>query len=64
MRKAVSDLLMNISMQLLGALVEDSAVIRSAARRILWLTTLQKLSIFKLCFEGLIRNLELYPQVI
>ncbi|KAL3536574.1 hypothetical protein ACH5RR_005035 [Cinchona calisaya] len=47
---------------LLGALVDDSFLIRSAARRILRLTRLHKLAIFKLCYEGLLRNLELYPQ--
>ncbi|XP_027173158.1 protein SIEL [Coffea eugenioides] len=47
---------------LLGALVDDSTLIRSAAMKILQLIRLHKLAMFKLCFEGLVRNLELYPQ--
>lgn len=47
---------------LLGALVDDSTLIRSAVRKILRLIRLHKLAMFKFCFEGLMRNLELYPQ--
>ncbi|KAI3472839.1 hypothetical protein Pfo_029968 [Paulownia fortunei] len=45
-----------------GALIDDNALIRSAVRKTLQLTKLQKLPMFRSCIDGLIRNLELYPQ--
>ncbi|KAI3474248.1 hypothetical protein Pfo_029036 [Paulownia fortunei] len=43
---------------------DDNALIRSAVRKTLQLTKLQKLPMFRSCIDGLIRNLELYPQLI
>ncbi|PIM99771.1 hypothetical protein CDL12_27734 [Handroanthus impetiginosus] len=47
---------------LLGSLMDNNALIRSAARKTVHLTKLQKLAMFRSCIESLIKNLELYPQ--
>lgn len=47
---------------LLGTLVDCSSLMRAAARRVLHLTRLDNLAMFTLCFEGLVKNLEMYPQ--
>ncbi|CAA0836251.1 Protein SIEL [Striga hermonthica] len=46
----------------LGALVDRNTLIRSAARKTLQLSNLQKLAMFRSCTDSLIKNLELYPQ--
>nr|GMC81815.1 protein SIEL [Ipomoea batatas] len=45
-----------------GTLLDSDILIRSAARRVLKLTKLRSLALFRLCIDGLIKNLELYPQ--
>ncbi|KAL8517164.1 hypothetical protein ACS0TY_015397 [Phlomoides rotata] len=45
-----------------GALIDSNALIRSAARKTLQLTKLQKLAMFRSCIDNLIKNLDLYPQ--
>ncbi|XP_019162591.1 PREDICTED: protein SIEL isoform X2 [Ipomoea nil] len=45
-----------------GTLLDSDVLIRSAARRVLKLTKLRTLALFRLCIDGLIKNLELYPQ--
>ncbi|GFP92786.1 protein siel [Phtheirospermum japonicum] len=45
-----------------GALADNNALIRSAARKTIELTKLQKLAMFRSCIDGLIKNLKLYPQ--
>ncbi|CAI9097221.1 OLC1v1033595C1 [Oldenlandia corymbosa var. corymbosa] len=47
---------------LLGTLVDSSPLIRSAVRKVLELVKLHRFSMFKSCFEGLVRNMEEYPQ--
>ncbi|KAG5550676.1 hypothetical protein RHGRI_015582 [Rhododendron griersonianum] len=46
----------------LSTLVDDGAVVRSAARKVLRIIKLEDVSIFKLCVDGLLENLEMYPQ--
>ncbi|XP_058214683.1 protein SIEL isoform X1 [Rhododendron vialii] len=46
----------------LSTLVDDGAVVRSAARKVLRIIRLEDVSIFKLCVDGLLENLEMYPQ--
>ncbi|KAJ8898908.1 hypothetical protein K2173_008401 [Erythroxylum novogranatense] len=46
----------------LGTLFDKNYQIRSAARRIIKLVTLPKLEFFRLCINGLLENLERYPQ--
>ncbi|KAM7532040.1 hypothetical protein LguiB_035450 [Lonicera macranthoides] len=46
----------------LGTLVDTSSLIRSSARKVLKLAKLNKLAMFKLSVDGLIENLEMYPQ--
>lgn len=38
-------------------------MVRSAARKVLRIIKLEDVSIFKLCVDGLLENLEMYPQV-
>ncbi|KAL0347523.1 UNVERIFIED_CONTAM: protein SIEL [Sesamum calycinum] len=45
-----------------GALPDNNALIRSAVRKVLQFTKLQKLAMFRSCINGLIKNLERYPQ--
>lgn len=52
------------SLQFFGALIDADALIRSAVKKTLQLTKFQKLAMFKSCIDGLIQNLELYPQVV
>lgn len=51
-------------LQLIGTLVDCSTSIRGTARSVLQLTRLENSAMFKLCFEGLVKNLELYSQVL
>ncbi|PPS06623.1 hypothetical protein GOBAR_AA14017 [Gossypium barbadense] len=46
----------------LSALVDSSSVIRSMTRKILKLAKLPQFKLFKLCIDGLLGNLEIYPQ--
>lgn len=46
----------------LGILLESHSLIRCRARKVLELTQLRSLDMFKMCVNGLIRNLELYPE--
>ncbi|XP_022767812.1 protein SIEL isoform X2 [Durio zibethinus] len=46
----------------LSTLFDSCSVIRSATRKILKLAKLMKLELFKLCIDGLLGNLETYPQ--
>ncbi|CAN4125951.1 unnamed protein product [Withania somnifera] len=46
----------------LGILLDSNSLIRCTARKILKLTELPSLDMFKMCVDGLIRGLELYPQ--
>ncbi|KAL0310029.1 UNVERIFIED_CONTAM: protein SIEL [Sesamum radiatum] len=46
-----------------GALLDNNALIRSAVRKVLQFTKLQKLAMFRSCINGLIKNLERYPQL-
>ncbi|XP_055817563.1 protein SIEL [Solanum dulcamara] len=46
----------------LGILLDSHSLIRCAARKVLKLTALPRLDMFKMCVDGLIRDLELYPQ--
>ncbi|XP_051130333.1 protein SIEL [Andrographis paniculata] len=46
----------------LGTLIDNNALIRSAARKSLQLIKLQKLAMFKSCIDSLIKNMELYPE--
>ncbi|XWS55469.1 hypothetical protein CRYUN_Cryun09bG0002800 [Craigia yunnanensis] len=46
----------------LSTLFDNSSVIRSATRKILKLAKLSKLELFRLCIDGLLGNLETYPQ--
>ncbi|XVE76627.1 hypothetical protein DITRI_Ditri12bG0188600 [Diplodiscus trichospermus] len=46
----------------LNTLFDNSSVIRSATRKILKLAKLPKLEFFRLCIDGLLGNLETYPQ--
>lgn len=50
-------------MQFVGALIDSNPLIRSAARKTLQLTKLQKLVMFRSSIDNLLKNLELYPQV-
>jgi integrator complex subunit 4 len=50
-------------LQFLGLLVDATAVIRDAARKILGLVNMPKLQIFKSAVDGLITSLEKYPEV-
>ncbi|KAL1545447.1 protein SIEL-like isoform X1 [Salvia divinorum] len=43
-------------------LIDNDALIRSAMRKTLQFTKLQKLAMFRSCIENLIKNLELYPE--
>ncbi|KAH6777922.1 hypothetical protein C2S51_009234 [Perilla frutescens var. frutescens] len=45
-----------------SVLIDNDALIRSAVRKTLQLTKLQKLAMFRSCIDNLIQNLELYPQ--
>ncbi|KAK6164797.1 hypothetical protein DH2020_001661 [Rehmannia glutinosa] len=45
-----------------GALIDNNALIRSAARKTIQLTKLQELKMLRSCIDGLIKNLNLYPQ--
>ncbi|KAL6574549.1 hypothetical protein OROMI_011834 [Orobanche minor] len=47
---------------LFGALVDNNALIRSTVRKTLQFTKLHKLAMVKSCIDGLVKNLELYPQ--
>ncbi|KAG5627031.1 hypothetical protein H5410_012249 [Solanum commersonii] len=47
----------------LGILLDSHSLIRCRARKVLKLTELPSLGMFKMCVDGLIRDLELYPQV-
>ncbi|KAL6520880.1 hypothetical protein OROGR_017449 [Orobanche gracilis] len=47
---------------LFGALVDNNALIRSTVRKTLQLTKLHKLAMVRSCIDGLVKNLELYPQ--
>ncbi|KAL3348775.1 hypothetical protein AABB24_022107 [Solanum stoloniferum] len=46
----------------LGILLDCHSLIRCRARKVLKLTELPSLGMFKMCVDGLIRDLELYPQ--
>ncbi|KAM3266125.1 protein SIEL [Capsicum annuum] len=46
----------------LGILLDSHSLVRCTARKILKLTELPSLVMFKMCVNGLIRDLELYPQ--
>ncbi|KAJ8564461.1 hypothetical protein K7X08_000921 [Anisodus acutangulus] len=46
----------------LGILLNSHSLIRCTARKVLKLTELPSLAMFKMCVDGLIRDLELYPQ--
>ncbi|KAL4352960.1 hypothetical protein GQ457_06G005550 [Hibiscus cannabinus] len=46
----------------LSTLVDSSSVIRSVTRKILRLAKLPQFKLFKLCIDGLLGNLETYPQ--
>uniref|UniRef100_M1CGK4 Binding protein n=1 Tax=Solanum tuberosum TaxID=4113 RepID=M1CGK4_SOLTU len=46
----------------LGILLDSHSLIRCRARKVLKLTELPSLGMFKMCVDGLIRDLELYPQ--
>lgn len=46
----------------LGILLDSHSLIRCTARKVLKLTELPSLDMFKMCVDGLIRDLELYPQ--
>ncbi|MCD7451511.1 hypothetical protein HAX54_012396 [Datura stramonium] len=46
----------------LGMLLDSQSLIRFTARKVLKLTELPSLDMFKRCVDGLIRDLELYPQ--
>ncbi|XVF76894.1 hypothetical protein PTKIN_Ptkin13bG0303900 [Pterospermum kingtungense] len=46
----------------LSTLFDNSSVIRSATRKILKLAKLPKLELFRLCIDGILGNLETYPQ--
>ncbi|TYI33393.1 hypothetical protein ES332_A04G129900v1 [Gossypium tomentosum] len=46
----------------LSVLVDSSSVIRSMTRKILKLAKLPQFELFKLCIDGLLGNLEIYPQ--
>ncbi|KAE8711640.1 leucine-rich repeat receptor-like protein kinase IMK2-like [Hibiscus syriacus] len=48
--------------RLLSTLVDTSSVIRSLTRKILKLAKLPQFELFKLCIDGLLGNLETYPQ--
>ncbi|XP_057808218.1 protein SIEL isoform X2 [Salvia miltiorrhiza] len=45
-----------------SVLIDNDALIRSAMRKTLQYTKLQKLAMFRSCIENLIKNLELYPE--
>ncbi|CAH9142151.1 unnamed protein product [Cuscuta epithymum] len=45
-----------------STLVDNDNLIRSAARRVVKITKLRTLTLFKMCIDGLVKNLELYPQ--
>lgn len=47
---------------LFGALFDTSTSIRSEARRIVQLLKLHSLKMFKFCVNGLVENMEIYPQ--
>ncbi|OMO97676.1 Armadillo-like helical [Corchorus olitorius] len=49
-------------LQFLGTLFDSNSVVRSASRKILKLAKLAQLELFKLCIDGLLGNLETYPQ--
>ncbi|KAL6955254.1 hypothetical protein U1Q18_045534 [Sarracenia purpurea var. burkii] len=46
----------------LGTLVDTSAVVRSASRKVLRIMKLNDMAMFKLSVDGLLENLEMYPQ--
>ncbi|XP_019262020.1 PREDICTED: protein SIEL-like isoform X4 [Nicotiana attenuata] len=46
----------------LGILLDSHSLIRCTARKVLKLTELPSLAMFKMCVDGLIREFELYPQ--
>ncbi|XP_009772087.1 protein SIEL isoform X2 [Nicotiana sylvestris] len=46
----------------LGILLDSHSLIRCTARKVLKLTELPSLAMFKMCVDGLIRDFELYPQ--
>ncbi|KAK2981773.1 hypothetical protein RJ640_010290 [Escallonia rubra] len=46
----------------LGTLVDSSTLIRSAAREVLRIIKLPNMALFRLFLDGLIENLEIYPQ--
>ncbi|KAH7867126.1 hypothetical protein Vadar_029110 [Vaccinium darrowii] len=46
----------------LSTLVDASVMVRSAARKVLRITKLEDVAIFKLSVDGLLENLEMYPQ--
>ncbi|KAL3633347.1 hypothetical protein CASFOL_000597 [Castilleja foliolosa] len=54
--------LCGVNLKFLGALVDNNALIRSAARKTLELIKLQKLVMFRSCIDSLIKNLKIYPQ--
>lgn len=54
---------LDFCLQLLGTLVDCNSLIRTAARLVLHLTRMDNIAMFKLCFEGLVKNLKMYPQV-
>lgn len=46
----------------LGTLVDTSTLVRFAARKVLRITKLHNLAMFKLSVDSLIQNLEMYPE--
>lgn len=49
--------------QFVGTLVDNSELVRCAARKILKLVKTPKLEFFRLFIDGLLENLKIYPQV-
>lgn len=52
-----------VSLQFFSVLIDSDALIRSAVRKALRFTRLQKVAMFRSCIDNLIKNLELYPEV-
>lgn len=52
-----------VSLQFFSVLIDSDALIRSAVRKALRFTRLQKVVMFRSCIDNLIKNLELYPEV-